>query len=783
MRIHPSIVAAGFVVGASLETAHANLQGLTQVVTGVGAPMFATTAPGDPNRLFIAQRNGDIRVFHLDTGVLEATPFLSIPNVDAGGEGGLLGLAFHPNYANVGSVGFGKFYVNVTVDNGGDTSLGLVSPFSNYIREYTVTANPNLASLASEKQILSFVQPQENHNGGWIGFSPIDRNLYIATGDGGAGNDDGGGHTPGTGNAQDVTNQPLGKMLRIDVNGDDFTGAADPTNSRNYAIPPTNPFKAGVGTVTDDGGDDEIWAYGLRNPFRDSFDRVTGDLWIGDVGQGAREEIDFQPANSAGGENYGWRLREGLIQTPAVGGAKPPGNVDPVYDYDRDADQFGGTVVSGGYLYRGPDPSLQGKYFFLDSRNSSSITDDNYWMFDPADPFGTVDNIDASLTPNIAGTQWPVSFGEDSLGNLYILYLVSGTVYRIQASSGTAGFWNANANGNWSAAANWTGTAPNAIDASGTFGPAISAPRTITVDSPRTLGVLYFNSPISYTLGGNSTITLDASAGLAGINVLDGNHTITAPIVLNDSVLINVVRFGSTLTLSGELTATGQTIHKLGVGAVDLQNIRAAGVRVLDGTVRVLAKGTPNDPSGTSVVSSYLVVPYAHFDLTNNSMIVDYTGSPGTLVDDTRKNLLAGRLLSSSATALTGLGYGDNALLAQTTFAGQPVDADSLLIKFTYFGDGDLDGDVDVNDLGILASAWQTTGVWTNGDFDYNGSIDVNDLGLLASNWQAGVGSPLGPHSLADALSALGLSSASVPEPAALVSLSALACLRRRRRR
>src|SRR4030095_16876896 len=120
-------------------------------------------------------------------------------------------------------------------------------------------------------------------------------------------------------------------------------------------------------------------------------------------------------------------------------------------------------------------------------------------------------------------------------------------------------------------AGNWSGPAPTAIDASGTFGPAISSPRTITVDSARTLGVLYFNSPISYTLAGTSTITLDASAGLAGIHVLDGNHAITAPCVLNDSVMINVVRFDSTLTLSGGLTASGQTIHKLGVGAVELQ--------------------------------------------------------------------------------------------------------------------------------------------------------------------------------------------------------------------
>jgi hypothetical protein len=191
-------------------------------------------------------------------------------------------------------------------------------------------------------------------------------------------------------------------------------------------------------------GDDEIWAYGLRNPFRDSFDRLTGDLWIGDVGQGAREEINFQAGDALGGANYGWRLREGLIQTPgSVGGAKPPGNVDPVYDYNRDQDQFGGSVVSGGYVYRGPDPSLQGKYFFLDSRNDASTTNDNHWHFDPDDPFGTVTNIDSLLTPDIGTAQFPVSFGEDAKGNLYIAYIATGNVYRIATNELIAGDYNA----------------------------------------------------------------------------------------------------------------------------------------------------------------------------------------------------------------------------------------------------------------------------------------------------------------------------------------------------
>jgi glucose/arabinose dehydrogenase len=423
-------IALGILLGLGLVSSSsptlAAIIGLERVATGLSNPMFVTHAPGDFNRLFVAERSGTIKVVNLPSGTVEATPFLSIPSVDTAGEGGLLGLAFHPDYQTNG-----KFYVNVTIDNGGDTSLGVTSPFSNHIREYTVSANPNVANLASQREILRFVQPQANHNGGWIGFSPVDRNLYITSGDGGGADDTGGGHTAGTGNAQDITNNLLGKALRINVNGDDFPADAN----RNYAIPATNPFRAGVGNPADDVGDDEIWSYGLRNPFRASFDRLTGDLWIGDVGQSAREEIDFQPAGSAGGENYGWRLREGLIQTPgSVGGPPPAGNVNPVYDYDRNNDPFGGTVVTGGYVYRGPDPSIQGRYFFLDSRNSAGTADDNYWMFDPADPFGTVQNIDAMLTPSVGSPQFPVSFGEDARGNLYIAYLVTGDVYRIRTS-------------------------------------------------------------------------------------------------------------------------------------------------------------------------------------------------------------------------------------------------------------------------------------------------------------------------------------------------------------
>src|SRR5215212_9731542 len=332
----------------SSNLAHAVITGMQSVASGLSSPIFVTHAPGDSSRLFIAERGGGIRILNLQTGLLETTPFLTMSGISTTGEGGFLGLAFHPDYFNLGTPGYGKFYVNVTTN----------STTATHIREFAVSAgNPNIANAASLREIMTFSQPQTNHNAGWLGFSPNDHYLYISTGDGGGSYDQDAGHTAGTGNAQDITSNFLGKMLRIDPTGDDFAADA----ARNYAIPLTNPMRTGVGSPADDIGDDEIWAYGLRNPFRDSFDRVTGDLWIGDVGQGSREEVDFQPGASTGGENYGWRLREGTITTPGVGGSCAS-CIEPVYDYDRDADAFGGTVITGGYVYRGPDPSLQGKY-------------------------------------------------------------------------------------------------------------------------------------------------------------------------------------------------------------------------------------------------------------------------------------------------------------------------------------------------------------------------------------------------------------------------------------
>jgi hypothetical protein len=347
---------------------------LELVVDGLEAPVQLTAPVGDADRLFIVEQPGRVRIVR--DGALLPTPFLDVDALtDAGGERGLLGLAFHPNFATNG-----YFYVNYT-DNGGDTR----------VVRYTVSANPDVADAATASPVLDVAQPYTNHNGGQLAFGP-DGMLYVGMGDGGDGGDP---HDHGENPAT-----LLGSMLRLDV-------AAVP-----YAIPTDNPF---VGHAT---YRPETWAFGLRNPWRFSFDRDTGDLYIADVGQGDVEEIDFQPAASGGGANYGWNTLEGSRCYEPSSGCAATGTVLPVYEYEHPE----GCSVTGGFVYRGSaSPTLVGRYFFGDFCGGwirSFVIDDGEAtnVFDHTTDFG--------LVPQLS------SFGEDALGELYVMSL-GGEVYRV----------------------------------------------------------------------------------------------------------------------------------------------------------------------------------------------------------------------------------------------------------------------------------------------------------------------------------------------------------------
>jgi glucose/arabinose dehydrogenase len=342
----------------------------TEVVSGLQSPDAIANAGDGSGRVFVIEQAGRIRI--VQDGKLVEAPFLNITNRvgSNSSERGLLGLAFHPRYKENGF-----FYVNYTDQNG-----------NTVISRFHVTDDPNIADPASEKKLLGIKQPFPNHNGGQVTFGP-DGYLYLGLGDGGSGGDP-------YGNGQS-TNTLLGKILRIDVD-----------NGDPYAIPADNPFAGG-------GGEPEIWAYGLRNPWRFSFDSATGGLYIGDVGQDKWEEIDYLPAGSAGGANFGWNVMEG---NHSYQGSDSPSFVSPVTDYSHSK---GGCSVTGGYVYRGSAlPEWNGVYFYGDYCSGKIwglLNDDSGWQ--STELFDTGMNIS--------------TFGIDENGEIYFAGY-HGEIFRLE---------------------------------------------------------------------------------------------------------------------------------------------------------------------------------------------------------------------------------------------------------------------------------------------------------------------------------------------------------------
>lgn len=397
------------------------------VVGGLNNPLGVRHA-GD-ERLFVIQQGGQVRV--VIGGVLQSTPFLNIHagsggtappfGFSSGGERGLLGLAFAPDYATSG-----VFYVNYT-DGNGDTVV------ARYCRS---NGDPDLADPGSGEAVLRIDQDYGNHNGGDLHFG-LDGMLYIGMGDGGSGNDPCNraqtlafatlSGAQGGGNGDDCAADTafldsggqarsralLGKLLRIDVSTTGTGGERCGTSSggSGYGIPVDNPY------VGSDGICDEVFASGLRNPYRFSVDRRHGDLWIGDVGQGAREEVNRNPA-TVGGLNFGWRCREGSIATPGISCSAPPAFTGPLADYPRSL----GQSITGGYRYRGPIGGLDGMVFYGDFGSGRQFVlrrVDGQW----------VQTVWRATPGNPAG------YGEDWAGNLYMADYGNGTLYRLAATS------------------------------------------------------------------------------------------------------------------------------------------------------------------------------------------------------------------------------------------------------------------------------------------------------------------------------------------------------------
>lgn len=376
---------------------------LTALPFSVSTPLAVRHAGDGSNRLFIVERAGTILIYEPGTGLL-GSPFLDITTeVDTFFEGGFLGLAFHPDFADNG-----YFYVSYTREGTGGFSLVSV------IERYEVSAgDPNDADEASAEEIFTLGQPAGNHNGGDIHFGP-DGFLYFGLGDGG-----------GSSSTSQDTNNLLGKMLRIDP-------CDTPTCTQPYTVPASNPF---VGVA----GLDEIWGVGFRNPYRWSFDRGTGDLLIADVGAGSREEVSVEAAGEEGGLNYGWNCREGDIGGP---GGCAGDFVDPVMVYPH---TDGNCSITGGFRYRGCIPGLEGTYVFADFCTAKVFfgdeTSPGVWSFSEWD----------DLSGSVYG------FGEDESGELYLLQ--GSSVQRFESATCVVGpiFSDGFESGNTSS---WSATVP-----------------------------------------------------------------------------------------------------------------------------------------------------------------------------------------------------------------------------------------------------------------------------------------------------------------------------------
>jgi glucose/arabinose dehydrogenase len=352
-----------------------------RVASGFSNPLDLKAPPGDRARVFVVEQPGRIRI--VKDGTVAATPFLDIATrISFGGERGLLGLAFHPRYAENG-----RFFVNYT-DPRGDT----------HISEFHVSANADAADAGSERVLLTVVQPFPNHNGGGLAFGP-DGKLYAGLGDGGSAGDP-------LGNGQNL-GTPLGKMLRIDVD-----------SGLPYGVPPDNPF------VNTPGAFPAIWAYGLRNPWRFTFDAANGDLYIADVGQGEVEEVDVAASPRRGGENYGWNVWEGSQCYSPSTGCPRAGFTFPVLEYRHNE----GCSVTGGVVYRGCRmPGYAGLYFYGDycSAFVRSFRFANGQATDPRDWTQQVGS----------GVDKITSFGVDGDGEVYIVDQ-DGEIYKIVPMSG-----------------------------------------------------------------------------------------------------------------------------------------------------------------------------------------------------------------------------------------------------------------------------------------------------------------------------------------------------------
>jgi glucose/arabinose dehydrogenase len=780
-----------------LQTNFARITTIPQtLVPPQGEPLDLMAIPGDPgNRLFVATHRGHIRL--VKDNILQATSFLDIPGRGfpvlggtGGDERGLLGLAFHPNfYAPQGTPGRGKFYTYTSEARGsfipdfthpelGDTA----GDHHGVIREWTVNLNnPDVAdATVAPRTLFRMTRPQGNHNGGALRFGP-DNMLYIASGDGGGGNDNNGtaltttdGHTNPNGNGQDITNV-YGKVLRIDPTGN---------NSANGQY--------GVPAAVVPGGLPEIFAYGLRNPFRMSFDMPTGRLYLGDVGQGAREEVDIITA----GSNFGWAHYEGTRANPIADRPVPPGftYTAPIGEYTS-AD---GHSVMGGFVYRGSVPEWANQYIFGDYNGNANLG--RLFYMNPNG--GTIFQFQHP-NPNARLFGW----GQDLDGEIYALFS-SGAVEKLVARNA----WNVDGGGSFGVAANWDGVIPGSANEA-RFLNRLSRGNTatITIDGDRTVNKLIISNPNRYIIAQGTGGTL--RIGTPGVQVLRGSHLISAPFGWNTTSFAEIAT-NSSLELIGPIGFFGGPVIKSGEGTLILNNQLSSlsgSMLAQDGQVHLNANtGAPATPStaaaarlsitvqrNTPGTSNTLVVLNADQDLRQlrsqfndpNLQGIDLNSptTPGAFrsvriypfdINSELANLSSaiayarthpGDGIYDSSLALTGNRATMRIGLAPKTDA---FGAQHILMRPTSEGDLNLDGMTTISDFLTLASNFgQTNALWHLGDLNHDRQVSIADFLSMAANMNSTYSGEIFPIAPAEQKMLNDFYAANVPEPAGLLAV------------
>lgn len=702
----------------------------TRIARGLRQPVFGTAPSGSEDQLFLIEKaSGQIRILDLVTNEIQSTPFLEVSGLATQSEAGLLGLAFHPDYYENGLL-----YVYASRPGGRGNH-------QSNILEFTVDdpMNATVVNPDSERIVMQFSQPFANHNGGWIGFDPTatgaDRSLlYITTGDGGSGGDP-------QNNSQDIRNNLLGKVLRIDVSGDDLP--VDDNN--NYAIPPTNPFYESASA------DQEIFAYGLRNPWRASFDRDTGDLWIGDVGQSAQEEIDLIPAGSGGGQNFGWRVMEGTscFSSRDATPCNDPSLTAPVLSYQHGIGAMQGRSVTGGYVYRGGLREFEGYYMFAD------YVSDNVWTMDPYS--GRFANQNLAIEADRGSANGSIaSFAEDAAGNLYLIGLNSGSVFKLGSDSRDA-VWSAElpvgsiaGDAEWNDANNWTRDGEAGIGfVEGDH--LVVGGVSLESNSDRRAAAL--------TFGADATVKV-----MGELNVVSGNV---------------FVGEGVAATVEAELTSETAVLRKFGDGKLELRGNVDRHLVLVDGTLRVrdvtpLIVWQAGGRYEVDALDGEADRVMAQLNMSGGTLALTTANTSASslgeaaVVSISRELQLAGvletnlpdgfemplggfiyrlPLIHYSGRTIDGdfdeVRFGDAPVGHQgaglfVTTSWDSLDDNAVLLLNLYQavpGDADGNGGVEFDDFLRIVENFNLPGDWTMGDFTGDGQINFADFIVTSSNY------------------------------------------------